>query len=273
LEILQSIFLGIIQGLTEFLPVSSSAHLSALPKILGINSPLLNSLAFDVVLHAGTLCAVAFFFWKKILALVSAFFKGLISGKARKAADFKLSIYIIIATVPAVLAALFFQDAIEGAFRNPLYTGTALILFGIILWLADEAGKKKKQTGQLTLTDSIIIGLAQALSIVPGVSRSGITITAGLFAGLKREDAAEFAFLLSVPAIAGAFVFELRHIIHAGAAGNAAALVAGFMAAAVAGFAAIAFLISFVKKNPFTPFVLYRFALGAFIIGAAAKVF
>jgi undecaprenyl-diphosphatase len=273
LEIFQSILFGIIQGLTEFLPVSSSAHLSAIPQLMGIKSELLNSLAFDVVLHGGTLLSVLFFFRKKVLELIKGFFKGLFSASARKTGDFRLSIYIVIATIPAVLAALFFQDAIEGIFRNPVYTGTALIVFGIILWLADIAGKKQKSMSELSVWDSIIIGAAQALSVVPGVSRSGITITAGLFAGVKREDAAEFAFLISIPAIAGALVFKLKDIMAAGASGSAAVLAAGFLSSALAGFAAIAFLLYYIKKNSFRPFVIYRIMLGAYIIAAALKVF
>jgi undecaprenyl-diphosphatase len=208
MELAQSILFGLIQGLTEFLPVSSSAHLSALPQLMGVKSEFLNSLAYDVVLHGGTLCAVLFFFRKKVAALISAFLRGIFSGYARKTSDFRLSIYIIIATIPAVITAFFLQDQVEGVVRNPLYTGAALIVFGIILWLADKTGKKQKRAAELSVVDSIIIGLAQALSLIPGVSRSGITITAGLFTGLKREDAAEFAFLLSITAIAGAFIFN-----------------------------------------------------------------
>jgi undecaprenyl-diphosphatase len=271
-EILQSILLGLIQGLTEFLPVSSSAHLSALPRIFGINSAFLNSLSFDVALHAGTLLAVVVFFWKKIIGLFKGFFGGLVSKKAGKAPDFTLAVNIIIATLPVIAAGVLLQDKIEGLFRNPIYTGAALIIFGLVLWLADKAGKKQKTTAKISVIDSIIIGFAQILSLVPGVSRSGITITAGLFSGLKRADAVEFAFLLSVPAIAGAFVFKLKDIMGTGIE-NAALLAAGFIASAIAGFAAISFLITFVKKNNFTPFVFYRLALGAFIIGAAIKVF
>jgi undecaprenyl-diphosphatase len=273
LEIFQSIFLGIVQGFTEFLPVSSSAHLSALPQILGIKSVFLNSLSFDIALHAGTLLAVVVFFWKKITGLFKGFFGGLLSKKLRKAPDFRLSINIIIATLPVIAAGVLLKDKAEGIFRNPVYTGSALLLFGILLWAADIAGKKRKDTDKISIIDSAVIGLAQVLSLVPGVSRSGITITAGLFAGLKRQDAAEFAFLLSIPAIAGAFVFKLKDIIHTGAGNNTLILAAGFIASAIAGFAAITFLISFVKKNSYFPFVLYRFALGAFIIGAAMKVF
>lgn len=272
MEILQSILLGLIQGFTEFLPVSSSAHLSALPQIMGIKSELLNTLAFDVMLHAGTLLAVIVFFRKKLWELVLGFFKGVFSAKERKKTGFRFSIFIIIATIPSVIAALLLEDYIEGVFRNPVYTGAALIVFGVVLYLADMAGKKKKTSSDMNAGDSVLIGLAQVLSLMPGVSRSGITMTAGLFAGLKREDTAEFSFLLSVPAIAGAFVFKLKDIMAAGT-DNAAVLSAGFIASAIAGFAAISFLIAFVKKNDFTPFVFYRLALGAFIIGAAIKVF
>lgn len=240
---------------------------------MGIESRLLNSLAFDVMLHAGTLLAVMVYFRKKLVELIAVFFKGLFAAKDRKKSGFKLSLYIIIGTIPAVIAALLFEEQIEGIFRNPLYTGIMLIVFGCILWAADFYGKKKKNAAEMGIGGSIIAGLAQALSLIPGVSRSGITVTAGLFLGLKKEEAAEFAFLLSVPAIAGAFVFKLKDIAAAGADGSAAMMAAGFIAAAVAGFAAIAFLMHYIKKNSFLPFVVYRFALGAFIIGAVIKVF
>jgi undecaprenyl-diphosphatase len=133
LEILQSILLGVIQGLTEFLPVSSSAHLEVIPQLLKIRSALLNSLSFDVALHTGTLCAVLAFFWKKILNILAAFFKGLFDKATRETADFRMAVYLIIATIPAVIVAVLFEKQIEGALRNPLYTGIMLVVFGVIL--------------------------------------------------------------------------------------------------------------------------------------------
>lgn len=258
--------LGIVQGLTEFLPVSSSAHLDVLPHLFKMKSVLLNSLGFDVALHAGTLLALLVFFWKKIITILAAFFKGLGDRQTRGTADFRMAVFLIIATVPAVIAAVLFEKHIEGAFRNPLYTGIMLIVFGGILWFADMAGKRQKENASMTVMDSLVIGLAQALSVIPGVSRSGITITASLFRGFKREDAAEFAFLLSIPAVSGALVFKLKAILKAGNDGSSMVLIAGFLAAALTGFAAIKFMLHFVKKNTLTPFVIYRILAGILIL-------
>ncbi len=271
MEILQSILLGVIQGLTEFLPVSSSAHLSALPQILGIHSPLLNSVGFDVALHAGTLCAILIYFRKKIADLLAGFAGGIASEKGRKKPDFKLSLFIIIATIPAVIAALIFQKQIEGVFRSPALTAAMLAVFGLILLLADKTGKRKKTMDKMGLADAVVIGLAQALALIPGVSRSGITITAGLFRGYKREDAAEFSFILSTVAVFGAIVFEFKDIIKEGAGAGFPVMLAGFAAAALSGMLAIKFLLSFVKKNSYLVFVIYRIALAAIIIAFILK--
>ncbi len=270
MDMMQSVLLGLIQGLTEFLPVSSSAHLSALPAIFGIKSALLNSLAFDVTLHAGTLAAVLFYFRKRLIPLITGFFRGCASREAR-GRDFRVSLHIITATVPAVIAAVLAGDMIEGFFRNPVLTGVALILFGLLLWAADKSGAKDKAAEKMGIAGAILTGAAQALALIPGVSRSGITMTAGLFLGLKKEEAAEFSFLLSIPAIAGAFVFKLKDIIEAGTGGSAAVLMAGFIAAALSGFFSIAFLMRFIRTNSFTPFVAYRLVLGAFIIIMALR--
>ena len=267
MDILHSIILGIVQGLTEFLPVSSSAHLVIAPKLLKGSSELLHSLAFDIALHAGTLAAVVWFFRKKLIAMASGFFAGIASADKRKETDFRLAVYIILATIPAVAAALLFEKQIEGVFREPKYTAAALIVFGIILYFADRFSKRKNSIAEITLKAALIVGLFQSLSLLPGVSRSGITITAALLLGYRREDSAEFSFLLSVPAITGAFVFGLKDLIGAGmSAGEAAAVVSGFAAAAVSGFFAIKFLMSFLKKSSFLPFVIYRGALGILIL-------
>jgi len=265
LDIINSIILGIIQGLTEFLPVSSSAHLALVPKFMNA-SELLGSLSFGAFLHGGTLLGVLIFYRKKIWAMLKSFFKGLGDSAERKSSDFKLSIYIIIATIPAVVLALFFNDAIEGIFRSPLRIALMLAVFGVVLYLADLTGKKNKENASLTLWQAIIIGFAQAIALMPGVSRSGITMTAALLMGFKKEDGAEFSFLLSVPAIAGAFVYELPEIIKAGPDAGIAVITAGFIASAIAGMFAIKFLLSFIKKRGFMPFMIYRLALAAAII-------
>lgn len=266
MDYIHALLMGIIQGLTEFLPVSSSAHLALYPKIFNVNSGLLHSMAYDVALHGGTLAALLIFFRKKVFNLLGAFFKGLAGAKARQSADFKMGLFIIAGTIPAVLVGLFYGDYLEENFRDPIRMASMLIIFGGVLWLADRFGKKKKEIQGINLADSLIIGAAQALALIPGVSRSGITISAGLFAGYKRHDAAEFSFLLSIPAVAGAFAMQFKDMIGTGADQGIVLILLGFTAALISGMFAIKFLLDFIGKNSFTPFVIYRFALGAAII-------
>jgi undecaprenyl-diphosphatase len=266
MDYLHAIVMGIIQGLTEFLPVSSSAHLALYPKIFNVSSALLNSVSYDVALHAGTLLALLIFFRKKVLELLGAFFKGLAGAKARQTQDFKLGILIIAGTIPAVLAGYFLGDYLESAFRSPVKMASMLIIFGGVLWLADRAGKKRKEMAGMNLIDSLIVGFAQALALIPGVSRSGITISAGLFAGYKRKDAAEFSFLLSIPAVAGAFAMQAKHLLKSGTDEKVVLILLGFTASVIAGMLAIKFLLDFVSKKSFTPFVIYRFVIGAAIL-------
>ncbi len=272
LDIIYSLLLGVVQGLTEFLPVSSSAHLVLIPKILNLKSEILNSLTFDVILHSGTLMAVLIYFRKKIIRLLIAFFKGAFNSRERNTEDFKLSVYIIIATIPAFLAGFFFNDYAENIFRNPVLIACVLIVFAVFLFIADKNKNLSKDMNKITVKDALIIGCFQMLAIIPGVSRSGITITAALLSGMKREDSAEFSFLLSVPVIAGAFVFKTGEVLKTGMGDNSAIFFAGFFSAFVAGFLAILFLINFVKKNSFLLFVIYRILLGIIIIGLFLRI-
>ncbi|MFP4465819.1 MAG: undecaprenyl-diphosphatase UppP [Candidatus Goldiibacteriota bacterium] len=265
---IEAFLLGIIQGFTEFLPVSSSGHLVVFPFFIGSESELIHSLAFDAFVHGGTLAAVFFYFRKKLKALAAGFLRGLVSAEKRTEPDFKLALSIIAATVPAVIAALLFKDVIQNEFRGAPNVGINLIIFGIILFAADKAGRKNKKFYEIGMRAALIIGVFQALALMPGVSRSGITITAALFLGFARKDAAEFSFLLSVPAILGAFIFMLPEISYAEGEGvkTAGILAAGFISAAAAGFSAIKLLLDFVKKYSYGVFAAYRLLLGIFII-------
>jgi len=267
LDIIYSFLLGVVQGLTEFLPISSSAHLVLLPEILNLKSEILCSLTFDVVLHFGTLMAVLIYFRKKITSLLIAFFEGAFNSRKRNIEDFKLSVYIIIATIPAFLAGFFLSDYAEKIFRKPVLISCVLIIFAIFLFIADRNKNLLKDINKITIKDALIIGCFQVFALIPGVSRSGITITAALLLGLKREDSAEFSFLLSVPVILGAFVFKISEVFKVGSGDNILVLLTGFISAFVAGFLAILFLINFVKKNSFLLFVIYRILLGIIIIG------
>ncbi|MCX8093818.1 MAG: undecaprenyl-diphosphatase UppP [Candidatus Goldbacteria bacterium] len=266
MDIIHSFLLGIVQGLTEFLPISSSAHLVLVPKILKTKSELLNSLTFDVVLHAGTLMAVLIYYLKKIKNLTIAFFNGIFDVEKRKILDFKLSFFLLVATIPAFLAGYFFNEYAENTFRSPLLIAIIFILFALFLLFADKKKGLFKDIEHITLKEAIIIGCFQALAIIPGVSRSGITITAALLLGFKRDSSAEFSFLLSVPVIFGAFIFKIKDAFKLVTNDNFLIFLVGFVSSFIAGFIAIFFLINFVKKNSYLPFVVYRILLGGVII-------
>src|ERR1035437_1539990 len=266
MDYVHAIFMGILQGLTEFFPVSSTAHVDIYPRLLKLTSPVLNSLTFDVALHAGTLVALIVFFRKRILSLLTAFFKGLAAAKSRDTAEFKLSIYIIVATIPAALAGALFEKQAEEKLRAIAIVAAMLIIFAVILYLADRFGARKKEITAMNFKEAVIIGLAQAVALIPGVSRSGASITAGLAAGYKREDAAEFSFLLCIPVILGAVILKLKAIIHTASSGSALVIALGFTASLIAGILAIKVLLGFVKNNSYLVFVVYRIALGVTLL-------
>ncbi|HEY3346589.1 MAG TPA: undecaprenyl-diphosphatase UppP [Nitrospirota bacterium] len=260
--VISAIVLGILQGLTEFLPVSSTAHLILLPWALNWNDPLLSSLNFDVALHLGTLVAVVAYFRNDWAALIRAFFSSIAKKKA-ETADERVIWLILIATVPgAVLGKLFEQD-VETVFRNPLLIASTLFVVAIIMMLAERYAAKREGMGmdEMKLPHAVAIGFAQACALLPGVSRSGATITAGLFAGYTRESAARFSFLLSTPIIAGACLLKAGKLIEGFRMGEGTVIVAGVAASAVSGYLAIAFLINYLKKHPLDVFAWYRIAL------------
>jgi len=248
----QAIILGIIQGITEFLPISSTAHLVLVPRLLGWENALLHSLSFDVALHVGTLLSVVVTLYADIVGIL----------KTRR----RLIVLIVAATVPAAAAGLLLEDYVSGVFRSPALIAGTLVVFGIVMYLS-ERFKKTRTMDKLNLRDAIFIGAAQALAIVPGVSRSGITISAGLASGMRREEAARFSFLMSIPVIAGAAVLEGRHLIGAQANTDMALVGAGFLASFVTGVVTIKFLINYLKSFTLNAFVYYRFVLAGVIIG------
>jgi len=267
MDIIEAIILGLVQGLTEFLPISSSAHLTLLPQMVGWNTPLLNSLAFDVALHFGTLIAVLIYFRNDIFKMVSTFTCSLWDYNAGREPDAKLAWYIILGTLPAVIMAVFFKHAIEGVLRTPLVVAGWLIIFGLIMAMAEAFTRKVRTVRDMKVRDAVFIGLAQALALMPGVSRSGSTITAGLLLGFKRGEAARFAFLLSIPAILGATVFHLQELLEVALDQLALTLLVGTIAAAISGYACIKFLLAYLQKGALYIFVFYRLALGVFVIG------
>ena len=255
--------LGIVQGLAEFLPISSSAHLRLTPWLFGWQEP---GLAFDVALHLGTLIALVWFFWQEWITLARAFFNIVKTRRVQTESERRF-LWVTIATIPGGLAGYFLQDFAEGDFRNPVLNGVMLIVMGVILWAVDRYARQDRGVPDMTLKDAIIVGVAQMFAIIPGVSRSGSTITAGRAIGLSREAAAVFSFMLSLPIIVAAVVFKGSEAI---AEGISIQLVAGVVSAAVSGWLAIAVLLKFVARNNYAVFAVYRLIFGAIVLGVAA---
>jgi undecaprenyl-diphosphatase len=259
---LQAIVLGIVQGLTEFLPISSSAHLRIVPALFGWPDP---GAAFTAVIQLGTMVAVLAYFWREILQISAAWVRGIWDADVRRGAEYRIAWYVIIATIPIGLLGLVFSDQIKTGARNLWITATALIVFGLIMWVADLTSRRERDEERISVGDGISIGLAQSLALVPGVSRSGATITAGLFRGLTREAAARFSFLLSIPAVVLSGLYELKDV---GKAGGPPVGVTGLatVLAFVVGYASIAWLLRYLTRHSTVVFVLYRVAMGALLI-------
>lgn len=263
MNLLYAILLGILQGATEFLPVSSSGHLVLAEHFLGFSE---GGLVFDVALHLGTLAAILIYFRKDFLLMAMALLPG--RGSVPEGAlHRRLFGFLVLATVPGALFGLFLEKSAGTLFRSPFLVATTMGGVGLLLLWAERAGRRSRDIHTLTWTDALLIGLAQALAVVPGVSRSGITMTTGLFRGLNRETAARFSFLLSAPIIFGAGVHSLPKIIKQGGEGGEATLLylVGFLAAALSGYAVIAWLLKFVRTRSFDIFAYYRLALAGLV--------
>lgn len=267
--VLQAIVIGIVQGLTEFLPVSSSAHLIVVPQLLGWDSPFINSANFDVMLHAGTLIALLVYFWRDVLQLLRAFFASIRDRSIAGDNDRRLAWLLLISTIPAALLGVLFESFFDTYFRaNLLFIPVLLIIGAALLYVAERAARHTREMWQLTWLDALLIGIAQALALFPGISRSGITIAGGLFLGMKREAAARFAFLIGIPVIGGATIWKLREIAFGSLSStDALGLVLGMIAAAVSGVLAIRFLLRFLQRNSTDIFVAYR--IGFAVVVAA----
>jgi undecaprenyl-diphosphatase len=262
MNLLYAILLGVLQGATEFLPVSSSGHLILAEHFLGFSE---GGLAFDVALHLGTLTAILIYFRKDFLLMAAALLPGR-GSDAEGALHRRLFFFLALATVPGALCGLLLEKSAETLFRSPILVATTMAGVGLLLLWGERAGRRSRDIRMLTLTDALLIGLSQALAVVPGVSRSGITMTTGLFLGLNREAAARFSFLLSAPIIFGAGLHSLPKIIKQGADGGEGGLyLAGFLAAALSGYAVIAWLLKFVRTRSFDIFAYYRLALAGLV--------
>jgi undecaprenyl-diphosphatase len=259
-DLLQAVVLGIIQGLTEFLPISSSAHLRILPEILGWGDP---GAAFTAVIQIGTELAVLLFFWKDIWRIGTMWGKSLFRPEYRGHLDARMGWFIIIGSLPIVVLGIALKDVIEQDFRSLWIIGTMLIVLGLVLGLADRIGGTDKTLKHITLRDAILMGLAQALALVPGVSRSGATLSMGRFLGYEREAATRYAFLLAIPAVIGAGLFELKDIPDGDNLYGWGPTLVATIVSFVVGYAAIAWLLRYVTTHSYTLFVIYRVVLGA----------
>lgn len=262
MSFLDAVLLGLVQGITEFLPISSTAHLRVVPAFLGKDDP---GAALTAVLQLGTLAAVIGYFVRELLTMVRA----ALGPDRLTRPEARQLLYLVVGTLPVGVAGLLFRKAIEGPLRSLLVIGTALIVVAIFMALADRFAAGERDVASLTLRDALLVGLAQALALIPGVSRSGITLVAGMAIGLRRDAAARFSFLLSVPAIGAAGVFELPKVLDAEGV-SSAALLTGLVAAFVSGYLSIAWLLRFLRTRKTTVFVVYRVVLGILLIAGAA---
>ena len=253
---LQAAILGLVQGLGEFLPISSSAHLVLVPWLFKWNDP---GLTFDIALHIGTLIAVAIYFWRDWLKLIT---KGLTDIHSMEG---RLFWYLVAATIPGAVMGFLLEKKAETIFREPVLIATMLILLGVLLYRADRRGVKNIEMNRITFKTSLLIGLSQALAIIPGVSRSGITMTTGLLMGLTREGAARFSFLLAAPIILGAALVKVPFLIS-----NPSVItinfIIGILVSFITGILSIGFLLRYIQTRNFLPFAWYRFILGSLVI-------
>ncbi len=263
---LQGVILGVIQGLTEFLPISSTAHLRVVPALLGWSDP---GAAFSAVIQLGTLLAVLVYFFRDLWQIALAWLQGLWRREPFSDPNSRLGWILIVGTLPIGICGLVFKQAIETTLRSLWVVTGALVLLALVLWVAEVVGKRIRTMGQISFLDGVLIGCAQALALIPGVSRSGITITAGLFAGLKREDAARFSFLISAPAVAASGLYEFFELVRdpqfSGQMQQGGGLWVVLVSTAVSfvsGYVAIAGLLRFLGSHSTAIFIGYRLALG-----------
>jgi undecaprenyl-diphosphatase len=267
--IVQALVMGIVQGLTEFLPISSSGHLILVPALLGWDDPFLTSLAFSVMLHLGTLLALLMYFREDWLRLIPAGFATIRDRSFQGDRDRRLAWLIAVSTIPAGVAALVLNDVVDQpSFRQPGLVVVMLVAFAGVLWLADRWGRRRLEVDQLSFPAAIGIGVAQALALIPGVSRSGVTMSAGLFAGLTREATARYAFLMATPVTALAVLYEGVKLVRgeAGANPELVPLVVGVLASFGSGVLAISVLLRYLRTRSFDIFVIYRLVVAALFL-------
>ncbi|MQY08639.1 undecaprenyl-diphosphate phosphatase [Actinomadura macrotermitis] len=265
MNVVEATVLGIVQGLTEFLPISSSGHLLIVPRLAGWGDP---GAAFTAVIQLGTMAAVIIYFWRDLVNIITTWTKSLWTPDLRTHQDARMGWYIGLGTIPISVVGLAFKDFIEGPSRNLWINATSLIVMGLVLMVAEWAGARKREVADLNLRDGLIIGGFQCLSLIPGSSRSGSTMTGALFLGYTREAAARYSFLLSVPAVVLSGAFEMRHAFD----GNLQLMptVIATIVSFVVGYACIAWLLKYLTRHSMAIFVYYRVALGGILLGLLA---
>lgn len=263
MNVFQAFILGLVQGVAEFLPISSSGFLILVPKLFGWQ---VQSLAFDAFLHIATLTATIAALWPEVKMMLKTLF--LPKKQDQTSRDWRnLALWIVCAIIPVALLGSLFQDLIENGFRSEKVVAISLIVWGIILYIADKrAVQKTDSVTHVGLRRAFFIGCAQVIALIPGTSRSGITITAGLFSGLSRETAARFSFLLAIPTVAAAGFFKLGDVIDGGSSIALAPLLVGFFTAAISGFLTVRFLLQFLKRSTFSEFAIFRILVGVLIL-------
>lgn len=259
---LDAVLLALIQGLTEFLPISSSAHLILPSQVLGWDD---QGLAFDVAVHVGTLLAIVIYFRRDVLNLLKAWFMSVF--KLQHSDESKLAWLILLATLPAGIAGLLGNDFIDQHLRSSLVIATTTIVFGVLLWVADARGRRDKFLAQIDIKSALWIGLGQALALIPGTSRSGITMTVALLLGFSRNAAARFSFLLSIPLIAAAGMLKTKELIESGTDNEWNMVLLGTTVAFISAYVCIHWFLKLLDKIGFTPFVIYRLLLGIVLFG------
>ncbi len=266
--VLQALVIGILQGLTEFLPVSSSAHLIVVPEFLGWKDPFLNSAAFDVMLHAGTLAALLIYFWRDLVRLLVAWIGSIRERRIGADPDRRLAWLILVTMIPGALLGVALESFFDTFFREHIILVAVFLMLGAaILWLAEQLAFLQRGLDNVNIRDAIVIGVAQAFALFPGFSRSGMTIAAGLYTGLTREAAARFSFLMGTPIIAGAAAWKARELLQSGLpSADVPALGVGMLGAAVAGLLAIAFLLDYLRRRTTAPFIAERLVMAALVV-------
>ncbi len=259
MSLIEAIVLGLVQGLTEFLPISSTAHLRIAPELFGWKDP---GAAYSAVIQLGTVAAVLIYFRKDIVSLTAAFFRGLVKREPFGTLESRLAWFVLVGTLPIGVCGLAFKKLIETQFRSLYVISGSLIILALILFFVERRASHQRTLADMRWKDGIIIGLWQALALVPGSSRSGTTLTGGLSLGLKREDAARYSFLLSIPATTLAGIFELKHLLEASERPSALSLWVGTLVAFGSGMAAIAWLLAYLRSRTMLVFVVYRVVLG-----------